>query len=48
MFIPRNYDRTEDDDFTLNVIGRMTPTTWCIPQYVDDCLVGWKLLSKYE
>jgi hypothetical protein len=41
MFVNRNWDRTESDDFKLNVEKLIQDkNSAAIPQYVDGILVG--------
>lgn len=49
MFIQRNYDRTEHDDFVLNVERELKDGKVATPQY-DPCgnVVGWKIHYMYE
>lgn len=48
MFIQRDYNRTEKDDFALNVQRYLSSTDCAIPQYINDILCGWIIKSKYE
>lgn len=47
MFINRDWNRTEADDYRLNVEPKLADATWATPQYVDGILVGWKLNHAY-
>jgi hypothetical protein len=54
MFIQRDYNRTEHDDFLLNVSSRLNEFTEAVPQYVtategeELIVVGWKIQRRYE
>jgi hypothetical protein len=57
-FIPRDYRRTESDDFKLNVESQITNNDKeAVPQYAlpHGCyiqgreeLIGWKIQFRYE
>jgi len=49
MFINRNYNRTEHDDFVLNIL----PYISSYGEAVEVCdeegnVVGWKIQNRYE
>jgi len=46
--INRDYNRTEHDDFVLNVQPLLTDTTETVPVYHDGAVVGWKIQFRYE
>lgn len=48
MFLQRDYTRTENDDFILNVAPNLRNNKEAVPQYFDNVLVGWKIQYKYE
>ena len=55
MFIQRNYNRTEHDDFVLNVQNHLRDDKEVVPIYDrlqkdEDSLVllGWLIQRKYE
>jgi len=49
MFIQRNYQRTEHDDYVLNVQKFTDKLHWAVPQYdANSRLVGWKIQSARE
>lgn len=48
MFINRNYNRTEHDDFELNFAPRLGNTQEAVPMFFEQKIVGWKLQLKYE
>jgi len=49
MFINRKYDRTEHDDFVLNVEHHLNERTEIIEVRIEDgTLVGWKIQLRYE
>ena len=43
MFIATDPDRTEHDDFVLNVRIHMDPNDSATPVYVDGIRVGWEI-----
>lgn len=48
-FIPRDYSRTEHDDFVLNVQDRLDKYTGAIAVFDSSGLiVGWQIKSIYE
>ena len=51
MFINRDWNRTEHDDFQLNVLPRLGETTEALPIYHDingnNTLVGWKIIVRF-
>lgn len=49
MFKQRNYDRTEHDDFVLNVQPYLGQDDGAVPVYdADGKIVGWKIKPIYE
>ena len=49
MFIQRNFDRTEADDFALNVEKHLTKGIVATPQYDDlGIMLGWKIHQMHE
>ena len=49
MFIARDFDRTENDDFILNVAPRMGKYDGAVALYTSDGIVmGWKISGLYE
>ena len=48
MIINRNWNRTEHDDFVLNVQPRISDSLEAMPLYVDGKIVGWKIQGGYE
>lgn len=49
MFINRNYSRTEEDDFKLNVEDQLRDTKEAVPIYNNEGdLVGWRVQWKYD
>lgn len=49
MFIPRNFDRTENDDFAINVQPRIGDDEGATPVYSDNGkVIGWKIAAMYE
>ena len=49
MFIKRNFDRTEDDDWILNVQPRLNEFSESVPQYdTSGNIVGWKIQKKFD
>lgn len=57
MFIQRDFKRTEDDDFTLNVQPNLHEGNEAVPQWKlpPGCyiagreeVVGWKIQPRYE
>ena len=49
MFIQRDYKRTENDDFQLNVQHHLNERNEAVPQLLDSGdVVGWKIQSRYE
>ena len=46
--IHRDYNRTERDDFLLNVQPILTDTTETVPVYANGAIVGWKIQFRYE
>ena len=55
MFIQRDYTRTEDDDWKLNVQNCIQPNKESVEQFVGSkiigqppILVGWCIIDKYE
>jgi hypothetical protein len=51
-FIPRDFDRSENDDFELNVVDRLDEYSLAEPIYCDTfdppALIGWRVVSHYE
>lgn len=48
MFIQRDYNRTEHDDFELNV-RRYIPAGECAsPQYINGVICGWLIKPLSE
>jgi hypothetical protein len=49
MYINRNYERTEHDDYTLNVEPRLSGTLGAVQIYDGKgVIVGWEIKSIYE
>lgn len=48
MFINRDWNRTEHDDFELNIKTRMSENSEAVPMYVGDKIVGWTIRTRYE
>jgi hypothetical protein len=51
MFINRNWTRTENDDFILNIQDRIQNSNKeALPIYDNETgkLMGWKIQTKYE
>jgi hypothetical protein len=59
MFIKRDYTRTEEDDFKLNVLPRLDSCTEVVEVYgalhpaqfsasIPDPILGWTLKPRYE
>jgi hypothetical protein len=49
MFIQRNFDKTEADDFKLNVEKHLTKGLVATPLYDDGAIMlGWKIHQKRE
>lgn len=48
MFVHRNYDRTEHDDFVLNVEPKLDNISEAVPQYFDGNIVGWKIINRFD
>lgn len=48
MFINRNWERTEEDDFKLNVQPQLCDGYEAVPIYADGKIVGWKTQRMYE
>jgi hypothetical protein len=48
MFINRDWNRTEHDDFELNVNPKLNGNLTAVPWYVEGEMVGWKLIPSYE
>lgn len=48
MFINRDYNRTEHDDFVLNIQSRLTNENEAYPIYSNGQLIGWKIQSRFE
>ena len=50
-FVPRSWERSEEDDFKLNVQTRLNERTEAQP-VTSDCknteVVGWVIVSKYS
>jgi hypothetical protein len=49
-FIKRDYSKTEDEDFQLNVLANGDNTKEYAPVYhfTNNYIVGWMLQTKYE
>lgn len=49
-FFMRDFDRSEDDDFKINVMRQMNERQEAIPLYspIDKKLFGWKIQNKHE
>lgn len=48
MFIPRNHQRTKEDDWKLNVQPYLSNETVSVEIYFNNELLGWKILPRYE
>lgn len=48
MFINRDYRRTENDDWILNIQPRLTEFNEAIPVHHQGKLIGWKIQTRYE
>ena len=49
MFVNRDWDHTEEDDFKLNVQNQLSEHAEAVPQYSNEgLLVGWKIQLKFE
>ena len=48
MIILRDFDRTEHDDWTLNVLPRLDETTESVKLYALGKVVGWKIQTRGE
>jgi hypothetical protein len=48
MFKNRDYSRTENDDWILNIQPLLRDNKEAIPQYFDGKLIGWKIQYRYE
>jgi hypothetical protein len=48
--IKRNFEKTEHDDYVLNVKYILSSTTEALPLYDPEngILTGWKIQSRYE
>ena len=47
-FINRDYNRTEHDDYALNVEHKLDATHDAVPAYYDGAIVGWHIQARYE
>ena len=48
MFINRSYNRTENDDFNLNVLPLLGNHSEAVPFYHDGYVIGWKIKVMYQ
>lgn len=48
MFINRDWNITEEDDFILNIKPRLNSTNEAMPIYYENKLMGWKIQSRFE
>lgn len=48
MTIARDYQRTEHDDFVLNVQDNIGNQEEAIPIVSGNTTIGWKIQPKYE
>lgn len=50
MFVNRDYNRTEHDDFQLNIAGKLDRTTEAVPIYMPQgtCIVGWNIQQRFS
>jgi hypothetical protein len=48
IFKNRDYSRTENDDWTLNIQPLLRGGKEAVPQYFEGKLVGWKIQNRYE
>ena len=49
MFINRDWSRTEQDDYVLNIESKLNSTNEAVPQYSEDgTLMGWKIQTRFE
>lgn len=48
MFINRAWNRTENDDFTLNIQPQLQNNKEAVPQYYEGKIVGWIIQNCYE
>lgn len=49
MIIHRSYNRSENDDFELNVSKNLNDKNEALPLYSDDgILVAWKIQKRYD
>ena len=46
--IYRNFNRTENDDFILNVQPKLGKYLCATPIIVDDTVLGWFITGMYE
>lgn len=48
MFINRDWNRKENDDFQLNVEPHLTTYIWATPQYHNSTVIGWVVKNAFE
>ena len=48
MFKNRNHERTEHDDFILNVVPLLGEYREAVEVFHGGVLIGWKIQNKYE
>jgi hypothetical protein len=48
VVVHRDYERSEQSDFVLNVEPLLSAYVWATPIFVDSTLVGWQIQPAYE
>lgn len=48
MFINRDWNRTEHDDFILNIEPQLRDNKEAVPQFWENKIVGWIIQYRYE
>lgn len=49
MFVARTFERTEHDDFVLNVQNKVDEFSDAVPVYdSENKMIGWKIKSRFE
>ncbi len=48
MFVNRDFNRTEHDDWVLNIKPKLSEFSEAVPIQHEGKLIGWKVQTRYE
>lgn len=48
MFVNRDWNRTEDDDWKHNIQPRLSQYSESVPVHNEGKIVGWKIQNRFE